>query len=145
MGEEALTIKENVEIPGWELWVTASRSGGPGGQHSNKVSTQVTLHWSVKESSVFGDEQKEQLKRRLQSYLTEEGVLQVTASDTRSQHRNRKIARERLARMIQKALQRKKRRKATRPSEAARRRRLEEKRKRGKRKELRKHPTPRNW
>ena len=145
MSEEDLEIKEGVVIPGWELWVRASRSGGPGGQHANKASTQVTLHWSVRDTSILEPEQKKKVERRLASYTSEEGVVQITVSDTRSQHQNREIARKRLAGQIQKALQRKKRRIPTRPSYSSQKKRIKEKRSRGKIKEKRKPPGREDW
>lgn len=145
MGEENLEIKEGLEIPGWELWFTASRSGGPGGQHANKVSSQVTVHWSVRDSSVFSEQQKQQIESRLQTYTSEDGVVQITANDTRSQHQNKKIARDRLAWQIGRALKRKKRRIATKPTRASQRRRIAEKRARGDLKELRKGPKKGDW
>ena len=145
MSEEDLEIKEGLVIPGWELWVTASRSGGPGGQHANKASTQVSLHWSVRDTSILEPEVKKKVERRLATYTSEEGVVQITVSDTRSQHRNRQIARKRLAAKIAKALQRRKRRIATRPTYSSQKRRVEEKRERGKLKEQRRSPGRDDW
>ena len=145
MSEEDLQIQEGLVIPGWELWFTACRSGGPGGQHANTSNTAVTLHWSVQDSSVLDGPQKQRLQRNLKRNLTDQGVLQVSASDTRSQHRNPKIARQRLADQVRKAIRKKKRRRATRPTRAARRRRLKQKRHRSTIKKMRKTPRRDDW
>ena len=140
-----LEIKPGVVIPGYELWFTACRSGGPGGQHANKTSSAVTLHWVPANNGSFGDDLKGRVLRKLSSQLTNDGELQVTAQDERSQHRNRDIARERLAEIVRAAMKRKKRRIRTRPSRAAKRRRVENKRQRGQLKEKRKNPNPNDY
>jgi ribosome-associated protein len=140
-----LVINKSVTIPGWELWFTASRSGGPGGQHANKASTRVQLHWMIEDSSVLDASAKKRLVRRLANDINSDGVLTVACAETRSQHRNRKKAREQLAALVRSGLARKKRRIKTKPSRSAKRRRLENKRKRGEKKRLRKNPKPRNW
>ncbi len=145
MAEEDLQIRKGLVIPGWELWFTASRSGGPGGQHANKASTAVTLHWSIDDSSVLDEDEKARVRHRLKHNVTDEGVLQVSSADSRSQHRNRQIARKRLAEQVARGLKKKKRRVRTKPSRAARRRRLDKKRHRGKIKKLRKSPKRDDW
>ncbi len=145
MGEDDLEISKGVVIPGWELWFTAAGSGGPGGQHANTTNTAVTLHWSVDKSSVLSKAQKQRLKKNLKRNITQGGVLQVGSSDTRSQHRNRKIARRRMADQVAKGIKKKKRRKRTRPTRASKRRRLKNKRHRGRIKRLRKSPTRHDW
>ena len=137
-----LTIRPDLTIPGYELWFTASRSGGPGGQHANKTSSAVTLHWCPAQSGVLDDPTKQQLIRRLGSRINNDGVLQINAQDERSQHRNLELARTRMAETIAQALKRRKRRKRTRPSLASKRRRLNNKRRRGERKKLRQNPDP---
>lgn len=145
MGEKDLEIRHDLVIPGWELWFTASGSGGPGGQHANTTNSAVTLHWSVADSSVLEPEQKKRLRKNLKRNITQDGVLQVSASDTRSQHRNRKIARKRMAAQVKKGVKKKKRRIRTKPTKASDRRRLKNKRHRGRIKKLRKKPDPKNW
>lgn len=145
MAEDALVIPKELTIPGWELWFTATASGGPGGQHANTANTAVTLHWSIDDSSVLDGEQKARLKAKLKHNVTDEGVLQVSSADTRSQHRNRKIARQRMAEQVGRGLKKKKRRKRTKPSRAARRRRLKNKRHRSKIKKMRKSPRRDDW
>ncbi len=145
MGEEDLKIRNNLVIPGWELWFTASRSGGPGGQHANTSSTAVTLHWSVTKSSILDREQKKRVRHRLKRNITDDGVLQVSSADTRSQHQNRKIARERMAKQVKKAVKKRKRRIPTKPTRASERRRLKKKRHRSRIKKLRKPPKRDDW
>lgn len=140
-----LQINEEVTIPGWELWFTASRSGGPGGQHANKASTRVTLHWMIDDSTAIDARDKKRLKQRLSSEISSEGVLAVDCAQTRSQHQNRKLARDQMAAKIRAGLKRQKRRVKTKPSRSAKRRRLESKRQRSQVKSMRKNPKPRNW
>ncbi len=145
MGSDDLQIDKGLAIPGWELWFTASGSGGPGGQHANTTNSAVTLHWSVAKSSVLSKNEKRRLQKNLKRNMTQDGVLQVGASDTRSQHRNRKVARERMAQQVKKGIKKKKRRVKTRPTRASRRRRLQNKRHRGRIKKLRKTPRRDDW
>lgn len=140
-----LEIKEGVTIPGWELWFTASRSGGPGGQHANKASSRVTLYWEPATTTAIDDPRRRRLVKRLSHLLTSEGLLQVHAQDERSQHRNRDLAREKLAQIVRNALRPSKRRKRTRVPRSARRRRLENKRQRGDLKQKRQNPSPDDW
>lgn len=145
MAEEDLKIRNNLVIPGWELWFSASRSGGPGGQHANTSNTAVTLHWSIDKTSILDAGQKQRVRHRLRRNVTDNGVLQVSAADTRSQHRNRKIARERMAKQLKKAIAKKKRRVRTKPTRASKRRRLRQKRHRSRIKKMRKPPKRDDW
>ena len=138
--ERDLEISEGVVIPAAELEVTASRSGGPGGQHVNKVSSRVTLSWSVTTTRALQAWQRARVLRRLASRLTRDGVIRVHVDDHRSQHRNREVARERLAALVRGALTTRKRRVPTTPAPADRRRRLEEKRQRSAIKRSRRPP-----
>ena len=126
-----LSINDALTIPGWELWVTTSRSSGAGGQHVNRTESRVTLHWNLVGSSVLDEATKARLRQRLSSRLTADGVLQVSAEDERSQHRNRADARERLAALIEKAHRKPRKRIATKPSRSAKKKRLQAKRHRG--------------
>ena len=137
---EELSIQQGLVIPGGELTMTASKSGGPGGQHANKTSSRVTLEWDLMNSSVLDDAQRSRLLVRLNTHVNVDGVLKVTSSDSRSQHQNREDARQRLAGLVRAALQRPKRRKKTKPSRGAQRRRLEAKRKRAALKKSREKP-----
>lgn len=124
----SVTIGPQVEIPDYELWYTASRSGGPGGQHVNTTSSKITLHWSPADSGVLTDDQKQRVLRRLGNRINKDGVLMIDASEHRSQHRNKEIAQERLADLIRRALAPRKRRKRTRPTRGSIERRLKAKR-----------------
>ena len=135
-----LEVSDNVTIPGWEMWFTASRSGGAGGQHVNKTASRVTLHWSVSTTQAVPEHQRAQLMRRLSRYINSDGVLQLSAESSRSQHRNREEARERLASVVRKGLERRKRRRATRPTRGSVRRRLQSKRENAEKKQMRKKP-----
>ena len=135
-----LPINERLTIPGYELWFTTSRSSGPGGQHANTTSSRVTLHWIPANTGALQSEDKERLIARLGSKLTSDGEVQVSAQDERSQHRNRNIARERLAELLRTALHRQKRRKRTRTPYAAKRRRLKNKKRVSEKKTNRQKP-----
>lgn len=124
----SVTISPQLEIPDYELWYTASRSGGPGGQHVNTTSSKITLHWSPADSGVLTDDQKQRVLRRLGNRINKDGVLMIDASEHRSQHRNKEIAQERLADLIRRALAPRKRRKRTRPTRGSIERRLKAKR-----------------
>lgn len=141
---EDLEVQPGVVIPGWEMWMTVSRSSGPGGQHANKTSTRVTIYWDIANTTALSEARREQLQRRLSNRNNSEGMLFIDADDTRSQHRNKEIARERLAEVIAEGLKVKKRRISTRPSQRARKRRLENKRQRGQLKESRQSPDPKD-
>lgn len=123
-----IDINARIQIPDWELRYTTSRSGGPGGQHVNTTSSRVTLHWSPASSGVFTPEEKERLLTRLARRIGKDGELQIDVEEHRSQLRNREIANERLAQLIQSALHVDKKRKETRPTRGSVERRLREKR-----------------
>ena len=123
--ENLLPINASLSIPRGELDVRVSRSGGAGGQHVNKTSSRVEIFWNVRTSRALTDEQRARLTERLSPKLTTEGSIRVVASDMRSQSRNREIAEERLAELIRRALVVPKKRRATRPTRAAKEARLE--------------------
>lgn len=137
---EDLRVSSALLIPGAELEVRASRAGGPGGQHVNTTSTRVELRWDVRASTALTDAQRGRLLERLAPRLTNDGVLVLHASEHRSQLRNREAALARLTAIVGDALEVPRARRATRPTRAARRRRLEAKRARGATKELRRRP-----
>lgn len=135
-----LEIRPGLVIPAAELQESASRSGGPGGQHVNKTSTRVSLRWNALTSESLSEAQRKRLLRRLQSRLTQSGDLLVHARQQRSRARNRELARERLAELVRDALARRTRRVATRPSASSDKRRLTAKRQRSERKRTRRAP-----
>src|SRR5579872_1395290 len=99
-----LHIKNGITIPEHELEITASRSGGAGGQHVNKTSTRITVRWNVKNSTALTDEQKARIVTNLASRLSSEGDLIINNSQSRSQQHNKELALTNLAQIIRKAL-----------------------------------------
>ncbi|HZL99276.1 MAG TPA: alternative ribosome rescue aminoacyl-tRNA hydrolase ArfB [Planctomycetota bacterium] len=127
-------------MPEDELVVEASRAGGPGGQNVNKVSSRVTLRWSVAASRALDEPTRERLRQRLASRLTRGGELVVHAATSRSQAENRRAARERLAELLREALFVPRERRPSRPTRASRERRHEGKRRRSAAKRRRRRP-----
>jgi ribosome-associated protein len=135
-----LRVRTGLVIPESEIDVRHSRSGGPGGQNVNKVSTRVELVFDLEASTAFDPEQKQQLRSRLASRLSRAGALRVVGQRYRSQARNESDARERLAALLAAALAVPKRRRPTRPSRAAAADRLAGKRRRSRLKTTRRAP-----
>lgn len=125
-----IAITDQLTIPESELTYTTSRSGGPGGQHVNKVSSRVTLRFNVTESPSLSDEQKRLILSRLATRVNKAGVLQVVSQKHRSQTANRDTAVERFIALLRDALARVPRREKTAMPRVARKRRLDEKRQR---------------
>lgn len=125
--QNLLAVNESLSIPRTELDVRVSRSSGAGGQHVNKTSSRVEIFWNVLASRALDDEQRNRLREKLASRLTSDGSVRVVASDMRSQSRNRELAEERLAELVRRALVVPKKRRATKPTKAAKEARLESK------------------
>lgn len=133
--EDPLRVSATVSIPLSEVLLRASRSSGPGGQHANVTASRVEATFDVAASRSLSEAQR----RRV---LAREGPRLVTVSqDTRSQARNRQLALERLRSRLAAALTVPRARRPTGPTRAARRRRLEGKRRRGERKRGRQPPS----
>ncbi len=132
-----LTVNEDITIEDWELTEQFTRSSGPGGQNVNKLSTAVELRFEAERSPNLPNHAKARLRRLAGRRWTKDGAVVLQVDETRSQARNREIARERLAELIRSALERPKRRIPTRPTLGAKRRRLAAKTQRGAVKALR--------
>ncbi len=133
-----LKISPTVSIPESEISIEGVRAGGPGGQNVNKVSSAIHLRFDIPASSLPG-EYKHRLLSLGDRRITRDGVLVIKARRFRSQELNRQDAMERLKEFIRRgASPRRPVRKLTRPTLTARKKRLEEKRRRGKIKQLRK-------
>jgi len=138
---ESLPISAGVRIPLAELTFRATPASGPGGQHVNRSSTRIELWWDVVRSPSLSEEQRARVLHRLGARVTGDGMLRLVASATRSQARNRDEAIERFQEILARALIVVRPRKKTRPSRAAKERRLTEKRQRGARKAQRRRPA----
>ena len=126
-----LEITPELAIPDDELDERFIQASGPGGQNVNKVATAVQLRFEAARSRVLPPEVRERLLRAAGSRLTADGALLITARRFRTQEANRRDARARLAALIARAVPEPRQRRPTRPSRAARERRLQEKAQRG--------------
>lgn len=133
--EGKLRVDERLSIPLEEIELRTSRSSGPGGQHANVTASRVEAVFDVVASAVLDEAQRARLTEKTGPVIT------AVAQDARGQSRNRALALERLAEKIAAGLAVPRSRRPTKPSRAARQRRLEQKRRAGERKKARRRPA----
>ncbi len=132
------TINAYIKIEEGELSYSFARSSGPGGQHVNKTNTKVTLSWNLLNSRCLSQTKKDSIANKLSSLITVDGRITISSDRFRSQDRNKDDCLEKFIKLVQKAALVPKKRKKTRPSKASKMKRLDNKKNRGKTKELRK-------
>lgn len=123
-----IVVSPWVTIPAAELSIAFARSGGPGGQNVNKVSSKVDLRWSPVTSAALREEDRTWVLQKLRSRLTTDGTLIVTSTLTRDQAKNREDALDKLQLIVAAALDRPKARRPTKVSRGAKKRRVADKR-----------------
>jgi len=131
---ESIRVTRTVVVPPGEIRLRTSRSSGPGGQHAQKSETRVEAVFDVEASSALSDTQKRRVIAKAGT------VLRAVAQDERSQLRNKELAVERVIEALREALRVPRHRTPTKPTKAARERRLSEKKRRGETKKLRRPP-----
>ncbi|MBQ16303.1 MAG: aminoacyl-tRNA hydrolase [Planctomycetaceae bacterium] len=137
---EELVVTAGVRIPLREFDFEFMRSSGPGGQNVNKVNTKVRLRWSVAGSSSITESLRERIQDKYRRRITVEGEFLVTSQRFRDQERNRADCLEKLAGLIRDVAVARRTRRPTRPTRASKERRLDQKRRRSRRKQLRRSP-----
>ncbi|MDP4187610.1 MAG: alternative ribosome rescue aminoacyl-tRNA hydrolase ArfB [Bacteroidota bacterium] len=120
-----------------EFTFNASRSSGAGGQNVNKVSTKVELRFNIDDSQILSQEEKEILKKKLATKISQEGFLIIVSQTGRTQFQNKEKVIEKFYALVEKALKPVRKRKPTRPTKASKEKRLEEKRIHSERKSIR--------
>ena len=133
-GGESIRVTRTVAIPLSEIELRFSRSSGPGGQHAQKTETRVEALFDAEASAALSATQKARVVRKAGP------VLRAVAQDERSQARNRELAVERIVEQLREALRVERHRRPTKPTAASRERRLDQKRRRGETKQLRRRP-----
>lgn len=133
--ENWIHINQHLRIPESELRFRFSTSGGPGGQHANRSETRVTLLFDVAGSPSLPEYTRARLMEKLANRLDKEGVLRVDVQDSRSQHQNRETAIARFQAILAHALIVMKKRRPSKPGRAQKQRRLDEKKRQGKKKQ----------
>jgi ribosome-associated protein len=131
---DVLNIRPGLALPLSEIELRTSRSSGPGGQHANVTASRVEASFDVSASETLSPEQRARISAKLGPRVT------ASAQDTRSQHRNRELALERLASRLDHALEVRRPRTKTKPTRASKRRRVDAKKRRGEIKRTRRRP-----
>jgi ribosome-associated protein len=134
MAGESIRVSRSVSLPRSEIELRFSRSSGPGGQHAQRTETRVEAVFDVEGSTALTDVQKRRVVAKAGP------TIRAVAQDERSQWRNRELAVERVVEALREALKIERRRRPTKPTAAARERRLEQKRRRSQTKRLRRPP-----
>jgi len=134
-----MRVTRGLLLPLSQIDIRTSRSSGPGGQHANVTASRVEAVLDVREADALTDEQKRRVMARCGPRVV------AIAQDTRSQTRNRELALERLRARLAHALAAQRKRKPTRPTRAAKERRLDTKRRAGERKQARRRPRSDDW
>lgn len=138
---EPLEIDDRTSIPDADLTWTATRSSGPGGQNVNKVSSRVELRFDLEGTTALAEPVKARLRVIARGLLDAEGRVLIKSDRTRDQRRNLEDARDKLRALVIQALAVPKRRRPTKPSRAAKQRRLNEKRQQSSKKAERRTPS----
>jgi ribosome-associated protein len=134
---DPLPINAAITLPAADLTWSAARSSGPGGQNVNKVASKVELRFDFENSAALDAPARDRLRNLARTKLDAEGRILIVSQLTRDQSRNLEDAREKLRALVLAALIRPKHRRPTKPSRAAKARRMDEKRKHGEKKEAR--------
>ena len=130
----------NLETVLNEIKFKALRSSGPGGQHVNKTASKVEVSLNIKSSKAFSEIEKNSLLKKLSAKVSSEGNLQLSCSETRSQHQNKAIVIDRLIDLLRKSLKKPKARRKTKPSKSSIEKRLKSKKNQALKKTHRKPP-----
>ena len=137
---DQLLVNDSVSIPLAEFDFEYIRSSGPGGQNVNKTSTKVRLRWNVVDSPSIDEGLLQRIQQNYRSRITGEGEFLVTSQRTRDRETNRADCLEKLAEMIRQVATPPKKRRPTRPTRGSKERRLQNKKQRSQRKEMRRPP-----
>ena len=137
---DQLLVNDSVAIPLAEFEFEYMRSSGPGGQNVNKTSTKVRLRWNVVDSPGIDEGLLQRIQQNYRSRITGEGEFLVTSQKTRDRETNRADCLEKLAEMIRQVATPPKKRRPTRPTRGSKERRLQNKKQRSQRKEMRRPP-----